>query len=227
MNKEFLQNGFTLIEVLVSLAIFATMALAISQLTGNVFTNKAQIENRAASYHALDVGIAKLFDDLNMAFLADSSFQGKETNYKTGFKGEKTSVNFSTMSHIHYVKNQRDSDQVVVGYALRQNSKTESNDLFRRETDHLMPDIEKGGQAFLMIPQIKTLEFSYYDANQKEWKEEWDTNSIAYSGALPSLVKINLTVFTKPYDEEEQDRKTADYEILVPIELYNQKISFQ
>lgn len=220
-------SGFTLIEVLVSLAIFATLALSISQVTGNVFENKNKIELRANTSHILSVTLSKIFDDINMAFLADSTFQGEDGNYKTGFKGDQTHLEFSTMNHIHYVKNQRDSDQVDVGYSLRRNQKTDEDDLYRRETDYLMPDLDKGGQSFPILDHVKSLEFSYYDANQKIWKSEWDTDSVAFAGALPSLVKVNFNIYLEPPREDSQERREAAYELLVPIELYNQKLSFK
>lgn len=219
------QSGFTLLEIMIAVGILAAMAGMISEVMNGVVLAKNRTEENARLLHAINVGTSKLYDDFNMAFLADATFQGRETGFLTAFNGDEESVNFSTMSHVHYVKNARDSDQVSVGYFLRRNDEG-MTDLARRESDHLGEKIDEGGHAFVLIPNLKSFVFSYYDSNAKTWKSEWDTDSVTSAGRLPSMVKVVMTVYGNVVDAEGTERREHDYEIVVPVPMYNSKISF-
>lgn len=219
------QSGFTLLEILIAMGILAAMAGMISEVLNGVVLAKNRTEENARLTHAINVGLSKIYDDFNMAFLTDATFQGKQGAFVTAFVGEEESVDFSTMSHVHYVKNARDSDQVSVGYSLRRNDEGMTN-LMRRESDFLGEKIDEGGAAFVLIPNLKTFSFSYYDSNEKSWKGDWDTDSVTSAGRLPYMVKIVMTVYGNVVDAEGGERREHDYEIVVPVPMYNSKISF-
>lgn len=218
-------RGFTLLEVLISIGILAAMAGTIAEAMNGVITARDRSQKNAALVHEINVGLSKMYDDLNMAFTADTTFQGKDGYYLTGFIGDGESMSFSTMSHVHYVKNARDSDQVSVGYFPKNNSRGTS-DLMRRESDHLMEKIDEGGYSFVLVPDIKQVEFSYYDSNEKAWKNDWDTDSVEFAGRLPYMVKIAMTVYGNFTDADERERREHKFEVTVPVVMYAQKISF-
>jgi type II secretion system protein J len=219
------QSGFTLIEVVVSVGILATMSVLISSTMTNVIHLKVLAEHRAELRHVLTVTMAKLADDLGMAFLADVSLQGKEAYYLTSFIGEENKLNFSTMSNIHYVKNGKDTDQVRVAYELSKNADG-GEDLTRRQTDHLVDNPDKGGRRFILLKNVKAFTLQYYDSNKKEWQPRWDNDSISYAGRLPRMVKVNLTVVDQEDDENEESVREYVSEVVLPVPLYKDKLNF-
>lgn len=227
MNALKKNNGFTLLEVLIALGIFASMMVTMNQIMDGVLQGKKETSSRAEIYHAVFNGLNRMYFDLNMAFVATSSFHGQNSYYLTGFKGSENSVNFSTLANFHFVKNKKDTDQIHVGYTLKKNE-NDSYDLMRRQTDHLVSDLEKGGKSFVLIPNVKEFELEFYNASKKKWEKQWDTDSISYAGTIPRTVKIKLVVYDRVLDEDDDDdeREEKVFELMVPVALYNSKISF-
>lgn len=219
------QKGFSLLEILIALAIFVVMAVMMSQALYRILLSKDNIEESAEFYRTVTVGLQKIYDDLNMAFLANRSFFGQDQYYATGFVGDKESLNFSTSSHIHFVTDLKDTDQVIVGYSLKKNEEG-STDLVRRETLHLVDNLEKGGKSFILIPKIKSLELEYYNLSKKDWDTKWDTNTISYANQLPNRVRVKLEVYGLLQDEAGEDRETHFFEFIAPVPMHNRMIDF-
>lgn len=218
-------GGFTILEILISVAILALMVLSMTGITDNILRRQRRADRRQETRHAVAVALLKMMDDLRTAFQADSRFFGQDDFYQTGFVGDGTRVNFSTMGNVHFVKNRKETDQVHVGYSLVRND--EGNyDLVRRQTAHLTDDLESGGHSFVLIKNVKEMELTYYDSNKKEWQDKWDTRSVSAGGRLPQAVRIKITVFGEPLLEDEAKLKEYYFELQVPIEMYAEKISF-
>lgn len=218
-------KGFTLIELIIAISFLAIISLSMAALTNNIVTKKAQVEKQVQRRQTLSIALSKMTDDLKMAFLAESTFQGKNSAYLTGFYADASSLNFSTMSNVHYIKNHRDTTQIQVGYTLVKNDNREF-DLVRRQTDFLTDDLKTGGQSFILIKDVQKMILSYYDGSKGAWEKEWDTESISYAGRLPKMVKIQLTVLGEVLSEDDDDRPEYFYELVVPVEMYAAKISF-
>jgi general secretion pathway protein J len=225
MNKITNKKGFTLIEIIIAIGILAAMTLTMSQISTSVVESKNRSEKRVETRHATSIALSKLTDDLRMAFIADKTFHGNDSFYLTGFIGDGTSINFSTMSNVHYIKNQNDTDQSHVGYKLKTDD-TGNFILIRRQTPYLMEKLEEGGQGFVLMRDIKEITIEYYDSNKKEWKDKWDTESISFAGRLPQMVKVKLTALGETKMTDEDERKEYHYELVVPVAMYKQKVSF-
>lgn len=218
-------KAFTLIELIIAIGFLAIIALSVAGMTGNIVEKKDRVEKQVQRRHTLSIVLSKMMDDIKMAFLAESTFQGKNSAYLTGFYADESSLNFSTMSNVHYIKNHHDTTQIQVGYTLVKNDNLEF-DLVRRQTDFLTDDLKTGGQSFILIKDVQKMTLSYYDANKGAWQKEWDTESISYAGRLPKMVKIQLTVLGEALSEEDDEQPEYNYELVVPVEMYAAKISF-
>jgi type II secretion system protein J len=222
--SPFTNNGFTLLEIIVSITILAAMMLSITQISTGLSKARDKSSERLENQHSLILVLTKLSDDLRTAFNADKKFWGKDDYYRTGFIGDETSLNFSTMSNVHRIENHRDTNQAVVGYSLERQDDGNYR-LLRRSTDTLVEQLEEGGTPYVLLTDLKELTFSYYDANQKEWQSSWDTDSVTTMGKLPKQVKVQLVLaLADENDDNEAKRKT--FELLIPVEMYDRKISF-
>lgn len=217
-------KGFTLLEIIVSITILAAMMLSITQISTGLSRARDKSDERLENQHSLILVLTKLSDDLRTAFNADKKFWGKDDFYQTGFVGDETSLDFSTMSNVHRIEDHRDTNQVIVGYALERQEDGRYR-LLRRSTDTLVDKLDDGGKSYTLLTDLQELTFSYYDGNQKEWKSSWEAGSAATMGKLPQQVKIRLVLaLADENDDDEVKRKT--FEIVVPIEMYNRKVSF-
>jgi type II secretion system protein J len=218
-------KGFTLIELIIAIGFLATIAVSVANMTNNIIGKKEIVEKQVRRRHTISIALSKMTDDIKMAFLAESTFQGKNSAYLTGFYADESSLNFSTMSNVHYIKNHRDTTQAQVGYSLVKNDNREF-DLVRRQTDYLTDDLKTGGQSFILVKDVQKMILSYYDGSKGTWQKEWDTESISNAGRLPKMVKIQLTVLGEILSEEDDERPEHYYELVVPVEMYAAKVSF-
>lgn len=225
--KQNLSNirGFTLIEIIIAIGILAAMTMTMTEVTSGIMVSRDRSLKRTEASHSISIAATKLMDDLRQAFQAMPKFQQREGKYISGFTGDSASMNFTSMSNIHFVKNNRDTDQINVGYTLASNDRG-SFDLVRRQTDYLSDDLEIGGKSFVLLQNVKELKLEYYDSLKESWETQWNTQSASSGGRLPQMVKIYLVIYGESVTEDDDDKKEYDYELLVPVEMYRNKIDF-
>lgn len=123
----------------------------------------------------------------------------------TQFIGKEQSIHFTTLNHFRSVANSQESDQIEVGYFLkncrsRGNKDGESSQcLWRRTAITIDDEVDKDGKDVVLIENVETFKLEYLseDINLKEWKSTWqsDRNGDADTrGKFPSLVKITLAI---------------------------------
>lgn len=224
-SKKILLNaaGFTMLEIIIAISILAAMVLTMTQITNGIVKTNDDVTALNDQRHSVVLALSKISDDIRMAFLVDKKYYGTDQCFFTGFVGTSTSLNFSTLSNVHYVKNRRDTDQIQVGYSLISGEDGYSN-LMRRQTDYLTDKLETGGNSFVLLDHVKEVRFEYYDANKKSWEQSLDTGSVSSAGTLPSMVRVYLTVVGSPISEDSDTREEMSYQLQVPIELYAIKI---
>lgn len=218
-------SGFTLMELIIALGILAAVIFSMTEILSAIYDTEDRATIRIEQRHSVSVAFAKMMDDFSMAFQADKKFHGRDSRYLTGFEGDQTKVSFSTMSHVHYVKNKKDSDQVHVSYFLKKLEDGSSSQLMRRSTDYLLSDLEKGGQSFILLDRVKDFELSYYDSNKEDWVNSWSSESVSTANRLPELVKVKLTVLGEEELGENKPKERV-YEIQVALPLYQAKVMF-
>ncbi len=187
-------RGFTLVEVLVAMAITAIMgamvAGAINQVGRSADLTRGQDERYAEARRAL----GRIADELSMAFVSDRYDHARYPNGRpTLFKGREDGVLFTTMAHVRVYRGAKESDQSVVEYKLdRDPENRDAEALYRREKARIDEEPEDGGHDDLVARDVKRLTFSFWDAAKKEWVREWDTTRVERANELPSLVRVEL-----------------------------------
>jgi general secretion pathway protein J len=187
-------RGFTLVEVLVAMAITAIMgamvAGAINQVGNAAEATRAQSERYGEARRAL----TRLSAELAMAFTSDHYDRARYANGRpTVFRGREDEVLFTTMAHVRLFRGAKESDQSVVEYSIDRDPENRDADaLFRREKIRIDDDPEDGGHRDLVARGVKRLTLSYWDATKKEWVREWDTSRVERLNELPTLVRAEL-----------------------------------
>ncbi len=192
--------GFTLLEVVISVAILLGMATIIwgsFSITANIKERVEEVEDR---YHQIRLAMNRMAREISMAYLSKNDQMGT-TNPRTLFVGKReTSVDdlmFSNLSHLRMRENAKECDQGLVRYyeAADPEQKNRTN-LMRREQHRLgakRPGEE--GPAFVMLEGIEALHFDYFDEQANEWRDSWNTTSAdGQADRLPNKVRIKLTL---------------------------------
>jgi len=194
------QGGFTLIEIMLALSL---MALVTSLLWGTFAQTakvKKRIEQAQDRTHTLRVALMRMSREIEMAFVSASESVGVEQR-RTMFSGIAHSdfdeLRFSWFGHQRMRADAAEGDTAVVHYFTEPDPDDPLvTNLMRRETRRIEakdPSLIPG-ETYMLCPAITRLKFAYYDYQQKDWREEWDTTTADGMQYLPTQVRISLTV---------------------------------
>ncbi|MBI1908899.1 MAG: prepilin-type N-terminal cleavage/methylation domain-containing protein [Deltaproteobacteria bacterium] len=207
-------SGFTLIEVIVSVAILALISIVVWQASGSNMRAKERSEKRDEVFQSVAMVMDRMSEDLMEAFLYSPTSEelGKSINgeilAKTAFvgknNGDADEISFTSFSHVRYLKDVKESDQEEVTYKLEPSKDDESNSLeiVKRSSSPLDANPTEGGKTYPLLKGVKGLSFRYYDPKKQEWFEEWDSEGSDNPSKLPRAVEITLTV-ENPEEEGE------------------------
>lgn len=202
------KNGFTLVEILVAIAVFATILSIIYSVFYTTVRSRQTSEDVAQIYSRGINFIRNFSREIRCAYLSIPWQGGPRA---TIFKAERDSVDgrdmdILTFTHLchQYVENQSlpQSDHEEVTYFWQRDPSGEVN-LMKRVDYTLDNDPEKGGMIFPVLEGIKEFNLTFF--NGIDWVEEWEDN-----GTLPSAVHLYLVL-------KDREGGEVPFEITVPV----------
>jgi general secretion pathway protein J len=213
------EGGFTLLEVMMALAILASMMTLVWGAYSQINVIKNRMEDVAERYHQIRLASNRMAREISMAYLSknDLFYMGGGVSNapqvpRTLFVSERSSqvdvLTFSALAHTRMKENAKESDQTVIRYyAAEDRINKDITNLMRRESRRLgsnRPGEE--GPAYVMLEDIEELHYEFFDEQANEWKERWNTRSIdGQPDRLPTKVRIAITV------KNEHDREVTFY----------------
>lgn len=206
------QSAFTLMEMLLALAVSAIVVAAI----GGVFYSALRLRNNAAA--ALDEAaplhqaIALLRRDLQNALPPSGGMASNLTvNSIGGGMGQNAAIQFSTSTGAMKADTPGPDIQQV-SYELRpslQPSRSGGSDLFRIVIRNPLSTTIESDEQFL-LGNVESIEFSCYDG--ADWRPSWDTSM--GNTNLPSAVKVLIKLAV---NNSGDDRTRQPIEMVVPM----------
>ena len=103
--------------------------------------------------------MSRMSREISMAYLSKHVFLA-DPIVVTQFKGYKDRLYFSAFGHSVHQKDAIESDEQVLGFYLA-TDKNGHKSLMRRMHPNLNLDVEKGGRAQVLCPNVIKLAFSY------------------------------------------------------------------
>jgi general secretion pathway protein J len=190
--------GFTLIEIMLAMAILAFITTIMWGTFSQTATNKKALEATQERVHTARVALMRMSRELEMAYTASET--NATTYTRTFFTASSQAtvdeVSFSTFAHQRLRGGLAESDSTVVTYyGERDRDDPKVVNLMRRETRRLQSEDPKTllGESYVLCPDVANVKFSFYDYKKKEWVREWNTHTVG-AEYLPSHVRISLTV---------------------------------
>ncbi|MEZ9563716.1 type II secretion system minor pseudopilin GspJ [Vibrio artabrorum] len=188
-------RGFTLIEVLVSIAIFAALSMAAYQVVNQVQrSNDISIE-RSARLNQLQRSLVILDNDFRQMAVRQFRTNGEEASSKLILMKEYlldsdgVGILFTRLGW-HNPQQQFPRGEVTkVGYRIKE--ETLERVWWR------YPDTPAGQQGVItpLLDDVENLAFEFYDGSR--WEKEWQTDK-----SLPKAIRLKLTL--KDYGEIER-----------------------
>lgn len=181
------QLGFSLIEIMVSVVLMGMMGTILMTSLNSSIRAKDTVEEISARYQVVRQAMARMAREISMSYLS-RHINLQEPAFMTQFKGNSESLYFSAFGNVVRQKDAHQTDQQVLGFYLA-NDKSGQKSLMRRQQPNLNLDVEKGGRAYVLCPNVKSLAFSYYDDRYEKWDESWHADPAGYAEQAASLDK--------------------------------------
>lgn len=187
------RKGFSLIEVLVAMSITAILVVSVYFSFSNILLGRSRLRkimNRERQiYFTLDM----IRNDIKNAYLSMNKGVPEET-HKTIFKSVPDSpvshLTMTTLNHVRMLADAKQCDQTEIEYFG--DMVGDDNVLFRRESPWVDDFPERGGNVHPVFTGFKEIKFEYWNPQNKEWVEEWNSESAANINLLPTKVKVTL-----------------------------------
>jgi prepilin-type N-terminal cleavage/methylation domain-containing protein len=193
-------NGFTLIEIMLALALMAFVTSLLWGTFAQTVKVKKRIESAQDRTHTVRVALMRMSREIEMAFRSGSDIMGTDFP-RTMFSGtahnDFDELRFSWFGHQRMRADAPEADTALVTYfPMPDPDDPMVTNLMRRETKRLEAKDVKliPGETYILCPAVLRLKFAYYDYKQKDWREDWNTTTADGQQYLPTQVRIQLTV---------------------------------
>jgi general secretion pathway protein J len=219
-------SGFTLIEVLLAMAILTFITTIMWGSFSQTATNKRALEATQDRLHTVRVALMRMAREIEMAYIANesSALTYTRTFLTSSSQASVDELSFSAFAHQRLRGGLAEGDtSVITYYGARDPDDARVTNLMRRETRRLQADDPKtlAGESYILCPDVVSVKFSFYDYRRKEWEKEWNTHTVG-ADFVPSHVRITLTV----YDEGGKEvAYSTDARILMTEKLVYQPVA--
>ena len=197
-----LRRAFSLLEILIAVSLLAIIGALLMQSLSSSMDAKDAIESTSNRYHLVRSAMSRMVDELSMSYLsAHKPTSGVEIRTVTGFKGERDRIDCTAFGYVARVEDERKSDQRQLSFFLDNDERTQTKSLRRREQANLDDDFEEGGRELTLLPDVRSLEFKYWDPQKEAWADKWDAQGSELN-RLPSRIRIEMVVVMDNGEEQ-------------------------
>jgi general secretion pathway protein J len=196
MNK-----GFTLLEILLAIAILSFVGALIYGGFAQTSLNKERVEDDIDHSRIVHTALQRMGRELSMAFIsthvnADPQLQASKTVFIGTDRLNGDRIDFNSFSHRRLYRNAHESDQNSISYFVTQHpDDPDLQVLARREENRIDEDPLRGGKSLILIEGVEELDIEYLDPLSKQWVKSWDsTDPAGQLNRLPTQVRIRIAV---------------------------------
>lgn len=201
-------RGFTLLEILIAIFIFAVVAATIFGSFNAVFGNSSTVKEGMGAFEMARDCLSRMMVDLHSlhvsqlpAYAPPDSEESQDPYRLVGgmtFSGDTGfgRMRFASLAHLPLGKDKRAGIAEIVYYV----EPSKDGTFVLRRSDRLEPfppPEEKGGDPIL-CENVKSLTFTFID-DEGEEQDRWDSESEDFAFATPRAIRISLVLGTDDF----------------------------
>lgn len=205
-------GGFTLLEILVAMSIFAIVMGLIFGTFEGVFSNADHVNAGSGIYEMADACIERITADLQEIHVTQQprykipDMDSEPDLYRVEGKNESIGggtfarLRFASLAHLPISGDAREGIAEIVYYA----QEVENGTYVIRRADRLYPypeEFEPDETDPVLCEQVLSFKLIFYDKEGRE-REEWDSEDDDYDNSTPAAVGVELKLGGEetPYD---------------------------
>lgn len=182
------QSGFTLIEILVALAVFGILAAITSSTMYYAFTTRTRVTDQADRMVTLELAFTLIERDTEQSTLR--AVRGNDMRLFPIFVGQPTYMEFTRSGLVNPGSEEKRSTLKRIAIICAKNK------LVRRSWDSLDSSDRNAYKDSLLLDRLTKCQFAYLNKNQDildEWRQG-QTGQDLDAELLPKAVRLTLTL---------------------------------
>jgi len=203
-NFRHFRSGFTLIEILIAIMIFATLITTVYASYTGTFRVIEDTETQAEIYRMARIAMERMLEDLESVYIQKgnqpASPEGDREN-PIQFLGEEREImgrradtlRFISRAHIDFSGKDPGFGATQIDYYVKESNDGEGFVLYRRDNPRFTEtspfDEESGGLA--LCERLASVAFTYYGEDGAAF-DSWDSAGEGMESKIPKAVSITL-----------------------------------
>lgn len=197
-------RGFTLLELLVAIGIFAVVLTTIYASSTGTFRVVDETESQVEIYRMAGIAMERMLEDLESLYVsggpsAGISEEGTESPYQFIGRDQEIdgrsadSLRFVSRAHVTFSGQEQDPGASEITYYVQERDGGEDFVLYRSDRTLFelsgVPTEETGG--LVLCEGLLSVNFTYRGEDD-EVRESWDSSSEELKGKVPRMVTVSL-----------------------------------
>jgi type II secretion system protein J len=193
------KNGFTLLEILMTLAILSVVFSLLYMTFNQSMMVMAAAGDRAEVIQEGRLILERIGAELKGSFISPVGNRPPAFRYgliaRSNKEGEyyHDQLDFTSLAPPHADIQGGEGEILEIGYFLEREPGGKGLTLFRRQDEALDGDLQRGGRTLSIRDGVRGLSFTYFD-RQGQTQKEWNSLDGIHRNELPTRIEIHLTL---------------------------------
>jgi general secretion pathway protein J len=200
-TRSISRKGFTLLEILIAMFIFAVVLTTIFTSYTGTFKIIDETESQADIYSMARTVLIRMQEDLeSIHFKETGASKSEGSSIKPAlFLGENKEIKgrdadtlrFLSRAHLIFDEEGENPGVAEISYYVSKNEAEDSLALYRSDRPQLEEPQEEGAGGLILCDGLFSVNITYHDADG-QMHENWDSSEGEFKHKLPAMVSIFL-----------------------------------
>lgn len=193
-------KGFTLLEILIAISIFAALTAMLYPAYIGTFRNMDITEAYGSIYRMARIATDRISEDLACSCIPETNEDfDSDITYSHVFTGTDSELNGKAADSLEFISEKhlpfyddKSSGRGHIKYYLEEYEDKEGFILYRSDNPELGNKSEYEEEEGLMLCRdVYSINFTYQDEEGEDY-DYWDSSSEPFKGKLPSMITLEL-----------------------------------